>query len=300
LTELSMLLRRLLGEHCELKIDHQADLWAVRADEGQISNAIMNLAVNARDSMPPEGGTVTIRTANFHMTRPKSIGTATMPAGEYVQIDVADNGGGIAKDDIPKIFEPFFTTKPTGQGTGLGLSTVIGKGATFSIFLPRYIVVQGEQAEPPPEAEPASSASADVTGQDTILLVEDEEAVRSFAARALKMRGYTVLEASSGEMALHAVRSHRGTIDLLITDVVMPNMDGPTLVRAASRLRPEMRIIFMSGYAEDAFRRSDEHAEEMHFMPKPFGLKQLVAKVKEVLSDAPPAKSAPDSHKSKP
>ncbi len=274
----------------------------------------MNLAVNARDSMPPEGGTVTVRTANFHLTGPKSIGTATMPAGEYVQIDVVDNGSGIAKEDIPKIFEPFFTTKPTGQGTGLGLSTVygivkqtggfitvdseIGNGTTFSIFLPRHIVVQGVQTEAPPETEPSSdSASTDVTGQDTVLLVEDEEAVRSFAARALRMRGYTVIEASGGEMALDSVRNHKGTIDLLVTDVVMPNMDGPTLVRAASRLRPEMRIIFMSGYAEDAFRKSEERAEDMHFLPKPFGLKQLVAKVKEVLSEAPPGNTATDSDK---
>ncbi len=316
LTELSMLLRRLLGERCELKIDHEADLWAVRADEGQISNAIMNLAVNARDAMPPEGGRVTIRTANFHLTGPKSVGTATMPAGEYVQIDVADNGSGISKENIPKIFEPFFTTKPTGQGTGLGLSTVYGivkqtggfitvdsepgKGTDFSIYLPRHIVVQGVQAEPPAEAETASpSAPADITGQDTVLLVEDEEAVRSFAARALRMRGYTVIEASGGEIALDAVRSHQGTIDLLVTDVVMPNMDGPTLVRAASRLRPEMRIIFMSGYAEDAFRKSEDRDENMHFLPKPFGLKQLVSKVKEDLSEDSPAIVAPASSKTK-
>jgi len=316
LTELSMLLRRLLGERCELKIDHEADLWAVRADEGQISNAIMNLAVNARDAMPPEGGAVTIRTANFHLTGPKSVGTATMPAGEYVQIDVTDNGLGIAKENISKIFEPFFTTKPTGQGTGLGLSTVygivkqtggfitvdseVGKGTVFLIFLPRHIIVQGVQAEPPVEPEAAQpAASADITGQETVLLVEDEEAVRSFAARALRMRGYTVIEASGGEIALDAVRTHQGTIDLLVTDVVMPNMDGPTLVRAASRLRPEMRIIFMSGYAEDAFRKSEDRDENMHFLPKPFGLKQLVAKVKAVLSEAPPGKVTPYSSETK-
>jgi two-component system cell cycle sensor histidine kinase/response regulator CckA len=316
LTELSMLLRRLLGERCELKIDHEADLWAVRADEGQISNAIMNLAVNARDAMPPEGGAVTIRTANFHLTGPKSVGTATMPAGEYVQIDVTDNGLGIAKENISKIFEPFFTTKPTGQGTGLGLSTVygivkqtggfitvdseVGKGTVFLIFLPRHIIVQGVQAEPPVEPEAAQpAASADITGQETVLLVEDEEAVRSFAARALRMRGYTVIEASGGEIALDAVRTHQGTIDLLVTDVVMPNMEGPTLVRAASRLRPEMRIIFMSGYAEDAFRKSEDRDENMHFLPKPFGLKQLVAKVKAVLSEAPPGKVTPYSSETK-
>jgi two-component system cell cycle sensor histidine kinase/response regulator CckA len=302
LTEVSMLLRRLLGERCELNIEHEADLWAVRADEGQISNAIMNLAVNARDAMPAEGGTLTIRTKNFHLAKPRPIGTGTMPAGEYVQIDVADNGAGIAKENLQKIFEPFFTTKPTGQGTGLGLSTVygivkqtggfilvdseIGKGTTFSIYLPRHVA--GTSTEPEAKAESAEAAPpapADITGQETVMLVEDEDAVRSFAARALKMRGYTVIDAASGEAALEAIRAHEGTIDLLVTDVMMPNMDGPTLVQEAIKLRPEMRVIFMSGYAEDAFRKTSERAEEMHFLPKPFGLKQLVAKVKDVLSE---------------
>src|SRR4029077_10714691 len=149
-----------------------------------------------------------------------------------------------------------------------------GQGAVFSIFLPRYrgSVSAGDSSE-----EQERSSARDITGQDTILLVEDEDAVRSFAARALRMRGYTVLEASGGEAGLEIVRHHPGAIDLLVTDVVMPNMDGPTLVRAARRLRPEMHIIYMSGYDEDAFRRNEEKIEEMHFLPKPFGLKQLVA-----------------------
>jgi two-component system cell cycle sensor histidine kinase/response regulator CckA len=209
---------------------------------------------------------------------------------------------GIPIENQVKIFEPFFTTKPVGQGTGLGLSTVYGvvkqsdgfitvasqpgKGATFSIYLPRHVAA--EAAAPAADAD-SVQALRDITGQDTILLVEDEDAVRSFAARALRMRGYTVLEASGGEAGLEIVRHHPGGIDLLVTDVVMPNMDGPTLVRAARRLRPEMRIIYMSGYAEDAFRRNEEKVEELHFLPKPFGLKQLVAKVKDVLSGTPPA-----------
>jgi len=305
LSELSLLLRRLLGERVSLRFEHASDLWTVRADEGQLSNAIMNLAVNARDAMPAEGGTLTIRTANVTLTTPKPIGTGQMPAGDYVLIDVADTGSGIAKEHLGKIFEPFFTTKPVGQGTGLGLSTVYGvvkqtggyisvestpgQGTIFSIYLPRHIASEAA-AEPQLEDVERASAARDVTGQDTILLVEDEDAVRSFAARALRMRGYTVMEASGGEIALDIVRTHKGPIDLLISDVVMPSMDGPTLVRAARRLRPEMRIIFMSGYAESAFRKNDEKAEELHFLPKPFGLKQLVAKVKEVLSGAPPAK----------
>jgi two-component system cell cycle sensor histidine kinase/response regulator CckA len=301
LTELSLLLRRLVGERIHLKVEHIPDLWPVKADEGQISNAIMNLVVNSRDAMPPEGGAVTIRTSNVSLMSAKAIGTGLMPAGDYVLIEVSDTGSGIPKENLTKIFEPFFTTKPVGQGTGLGLSTVYGvvkqtggfitvdsdagRGATFSIYLPRHAAIEA----PAEVAEPSDRGSPrDVTGQDTILLVEDEDAVRSFAARALKMRGYTVLEASGGETALEIVRRHEGPIDLLVTDVVMPNMDGPTLVRAARRIRPEMRIIFMSGYAEDAFRRNEEKAEELHFLPKPFGLKQLVAKVKEVLSGAEP------------
>jgi two-component system cell cycle sensor histidine kinase/response regulator CckA len=299
LTELSMLLRRLLGERVALGLEHAKDLWPVRADEGQISNAIVNLVVNARDAMPPEGGSVTIRTSNVTLATPRPIGTGQMPAGDYVLIEVADTGAGIPKENLTKIFEPFFTTKPVGQGTGLGLSTVygivkqtggfitaeseVGRGTAFQIYLPRHIPTEASV----PVAEEAKAPS-DVTGQDTILLVEDEDAVRSFAARALRMRGYTVMEAPGGEVALDIVRKHPGAIDLLISDVVMPNMDGPTLVRAARKLRPEMRIIYMSGYAEDAFRRSEENLEDINFLPKPFGLKQLVAKVKDVLSGATP------------
>ncbi len=304
LTELSMLLRRLLGERVELGLEHAQDLWPVRADESQISNAIVNLAVNARDAMPQEGGKVTIRTSNVTLATARPIGTGQMPAGDYVLIEVADTGSGIPKENLTKIFEPFFTTKPVGQGTGLGLSTVygvvkqtggfitaeseMGRGTTFQIYLPRFTATEAAVPEAPEER----SAPSDITGQDTILLVEDEDAVRSFAARALRMRGYTVMEASGGEAALDIVRRHQGGIDLLISDVVMPNMDGPTLVRAARRLRPEMRIIYMSGYAEEAFRRNEETAEHMHFLAKPFGLKQLVAKVKDVLSGAPPQRLA--------
>jgi two-component system cell cycle sensor histidine kinase/response regulator CckA len=299
--ELALMLRRLLREGVDLELEHGEDLWTVHADETQISNAIINLVVNARDAMP-KGGTVTIRTANETVTQPVAMGTAIMPAGDYVRIDVADTGTGIAKEHMGKIFDPFFTTKPTGQGTGLGLATVygivkqtggfitvdseVGRGTTFRIYLPRY---RGEAIAAP---EPERAGPRDVTGQDTILLVEDEEAVRSFAARALKLRGYEVLEAAGGEEALAIVKNREGTIHLLVTDVVMPNMDGPTLVRNVRRLRPDIQVIFMSGYAEEAFRRNDEKAENLHFLPKPFGLKQLAAKVKDVLSSAPQQKRA--------
>jgi two-component system cell cycle sensor histidine kinase/response regulator CckA len=294
--ELALMLRRLLREGVELELEHGADLWPVHADETQISNAIINLVVNARDAMP-KGGRVTIRTANESVAEQTALGTGVMPAGDYVRIEVSDTGGGIPAEHLSKIFDPFFTTKPTGQGTGLGLATVygivkqtggfitveseIGRGTTFRIYLPRH---KGEAA---PAAEAERAPARDITGQDTILLVEDEEAVLSFAARALKLRGYNVLEAAGGEEALEIVKSHGGAIHLLITDVVMPNMDGPTLVRTARRLLPDLQVIFMSGYAEEAFRRNDEKAEDLHFLPKPFGLKQLAAKVKDVLSGAP-------------
>ena len=236
----------------ELKLEHGADLWPVHADEAQISNAIINLVVNARDAMP-KGGTVTIRTANETVAQAAAFGTAIMPPGDYVRIEVADTGMGIAKEHIGKIFDPFFTTKPVGQGTGLGLATVygivkqtggfitvdseIGKGTTFRIFLPRS---QGRRDAPRPS--PNARAPRDITGQDTILLVEDEEAVRSFAARALQTARLSMCwKRSGGEEALDLVRNHAGTIHLVITDVVMPNMDGPTLVRALKRLRPDIQ-----------------------------------------------------------
>ena len=298
IAEMHQLLSRLVGEGIEIKLENAPDLWPINADESQLTNAIMNLVVNARDAMP-KGGTITIRTANQSVPQATALGTAIMPADDYVRIDVADQGSGIAKEHIGKIFDPFFTTKPVGQGTGLGLATVYGivkqtggyitvdselnKGTTFSIFLPRF---KGEM----PVAQVESAPARDITGQDTVLLVEDEEAVRSFAARALRVRGYKVLEAPGGEEALELVRNHPGPIHLLITDVVMPNMDGPTLVRNLKRIRPEIAVIFMSGYAEEAFRRNDQNTADMHFLPKPFGLKQLAAKVKDVLSAAPVTK----------
>jgi two-component system cell cycle sensor histidine kinase/response regulator CckA len=289
------MLKRLLREGVDLQLEHGNDLWPIHADEGQLSNAIINLVVNARDAMP-KGGAVTIRTANETVVEPITLGSGIMPAGDYVRIDVTDTGTGIPKEHIGKIFDPFFTTKPVGQGTGLGLATVygiikqtggfitveseIGKGTAFRIYLPRY----RPEAHPAPAVEPERVVPRDVTGQDTILLVEDEEAVRSFAARALRMRGYNVLEAGGGEEALEIVKGGREKIDLVITDVVMPNMDGPTMVRHVKALKPDMQVIFMSGYAEEAFRRNDQTSENIHFLPKPFGLKQLAAKVKEVLA----------------
>jgi two-component system cell cycle sensor histidine kinase/response regulator CckA len=300
LVELSHLLRRLIGENIELKVVHGRDLGLAKVDQGQLEQVIINLAVNARDAMAG-GGTLTIRTANVSQTTPLRRGHEVMPSGDYVLIEVADNGAGIAKENLPRIFEPFFSTKEVGSGTGLGLSTVYGivkqtggfifvdsapgRGAVFQIYLPRH-----QAAEPGPAArteavEPPSSR--DLTGIGTVLLVEDEDPVRIFGARALRNKGYKVLEAKSGEGALEMIRTGAEPIDLLITDVVMPRMDGPALIRQVREIHPDMKVIFISGYTEDAFRERLDRDSKIHFLPKPFSLKQLAGKVKEVISGEP-------------
>jgi two-component system cell cycle sensor histidine kinase/response regulator CckA len=309
LAELSHLLRRLIGENIELKMVHGRDLGLVRVDQGQLEQVIINLAVNARDAML-QGGAVTIRTSNYTSTAPMRRGAEVMPPGDYVRIEVADAGTGIAPEIIDRIFEPFFSTKEVGAGTGLGLSTVYGivrqtggfvfvesrpgEGALFSIYLPVHAaagaageMIRREAAE----AAEAQGSGRDLTGIGTILLVEDEDAVRLFGARALRNKGYIVIEAPSGEAALEAIASHTTPIDLLITDVVMPRMDGPTLIRKVREQWPQMKVVFISGYAEDAFRKRLDETADIHFLPKPFSLKQLAGKVKEVM-EAPPRSEA--------
>ena len=295
LADLHMLLGRLLGEKVELKVVHGRDLWPIKADTSQLEQVIVNLAVNARDAMP-DGGRLTISTRNVGEADTLPYKTPGMPAGDYVLIEVEDTGTGIPPEIIEKIFEPFFTTKPVGQGTGLGLSTVYGivkqtggyvyctskagEGTTFLIFLPRHV----ETAQPEPEAKAeAPAAVTDLTGSATILLVEDEEAVRAFASRALASRGYTVHEASTGTEALLVMEETGGSVDLVVSDVVMPEMDGPSLLRELRKQRPDLKIIFVSGYAEDAFARNLPEGEHFHFLPKPFSLKQLATAVKEAL-----------------
>jgi two-component system cell cycle sensor histidine kinase/response regulator CckA len=269
----------------------------VKVDQNQLEQVIINLAVNARDAMP-DGGRLTIRTANVSEADSRALDHPLMPHGEYVLIEVGDTGTGIPKENLGKIFEPFYTTKDPSKGTGLGLSTVygiikqtggfvfpystMGKGTTFRIYLPRYIETAADKA-----AEAATVAAVpeatDLTGKGTILLVEDEDTVRTFAARALGTRGYEVLQAESGEVALDVVRAHEGRIDLVVSDVVMPNMDGPTMAKELKGLLPGIPIIFVSGYAEDAFAKNLDPDQEFHFLPKPFSLKQLAAAVKEVM-----------------
>src|SRR5580700_6901571 len=297
LAELSHLLRRLIGENIELKVVHGRDLGLAKVDQGQLEQVIINLAVNARDAMPG-GGTLTIRTSNVTQSGPMRRGAETMPAGSYVLIEAADTGMGIPKENLERIFEPFFSTKEIGSGTGLGLSTVYGivkqtggfifvdsakgSGAVFQIYLPRY--QQSDIAAAARAELPEAPAVRDLTGVGTVMLVEDEDPVRIFGARALRNKGYTVLEARSGEAALELMDSTAEKIDLLITDVVMPKMDGPGLVREVRETHPGMKVIFISGYTEDSFRQRLDSDSNIHFLPKPFSLKQLATKVKEVIS----------------
>lgn len=293
------ILTRLLTERVTLAHDFGRDIWPVRVDQAQFDNMIINLCVNARDAMP-EGGTVTIRTRNVTEAESREQGYQILTPGDYVLIEVEDTGTGIAPENIAKIFEPFFTTKEVGHGTGLGLASVygfvkqsdgfvfpeseVGKGTTFKIYLPRYVAT-AEQAKAEKEAEAAKvSPARDLTGIGTILLVEDDDSVRSLTARALEMRGYEVLKASGGEEALDIIRAFDKRIHLMISDVVMPGMDGPEVAKIARTIRKDMRVIFMSGYAEDSFRKQAEADEDVHFLSKPFPLQDLAAKVKDVMS----------------
>jgi two-component system, cell cycle sensor histidine kinase and response regulator CckA len=301
LSDLTMLLRRLIGEKVTLEVVHGRDLWPIKADISQFEQVIVNLAVNARDAMP-NGGKLMVRTGNVTAAECARYAHEPMPDADYVLVDILDTGTGISPDILDKVFEPFFTTKETGKGTGLGLSTVygivkqtggfifpesqVGRGTTFRIFLPRHIPgveeIRAEEAAVSivPEAKPA----ADLTGQGTILLVEDEEGLRALNARGLTSRGYTVFEASNGVEALEVLESRHGEVDLVVSDVVMPEMDGPTLLREMRKTNPELKIIFVSGYAEDAFEKNLPEGQQFAFLAKPFTLKQLVAAVKETIA----------------
>jgi two-component system cell cycle sensor histidine kinase/response regulator CckA len=297
LEDLTVLLGRLLGEKVTSKVIHGRDLWLIKADLNQLEQVIINLAVNARDAMP-SGGQLTIRTANVSERESLSLAQKEMQPGEYVLCEVSDTGGGVPPELTEKIFEPFFSTKEVGKGTGLGLSTVYGivkqtggyifvdsvpgKGATFRIYLPRH--VEAEKAREASVAKPEKKdRPADLTGSATVLLVEDEEAVRSFAARALGARGYRVLEAGSGVQALEVMAKEEGAVDLVVSDVVMPEMDGPTLLKRLRESNPSLKIIFISGYAEEAFKNNLDAREKFIFLPKPFSLKKLASAVKEAL-----------------
>ncbi|MER8378796.1 MULTISPECIES: cell cycle histidine kinase CckA [unclassified Mesorhizobium] len=301
LADLRMLLARLVGNDIKLKIDHGRDLWPVRVDIGQFEQVVVNLAVNARDAMPA-GGDLTVRTRNVSAGECKTFSYRELTPADYVLVEVEDSGSGIAPDVLKKIFEPFFTTKEVGKGTGLGLSMVygiikqtggfifcdseVGKGSLFRIFLPRHIAEArkaGEAGEVPAAPAKIADSAKDLSGSATVLLVEDEDAVRMGGMRALKSRGYTVHEASSGVEALEVYEALGGKVDIVVSDVVMPEMDGPTLLGELRKRQPDIKFIFVSGYAEDAFAKNLPADAHFGFLPKPFSLKQLATIVKDML-----------------
>jgi len=300
ISEVSNLLKRLLGETVTLVVKHGRNLGPVRADPGQLEQVIVNLAVNARDAMQAKGGerggTLTIQTYSVSAEETRRIGSDILPAADYTALSIADTGTGIPPELLSKIFEPFFTTKEVGKGTGLGLSTVYGivkqtggfifadsvpgQGTNFVIYLPVH------RADPsvaiPETPVPAVKEKApDLWGTGTILIVEDEDMVRAVAERALSRQGYKVLTASHGEEALEILEQH-GPVDLLVSDVVMPTMDGPTMVRHARERFPEVPVLFMSGYAEEQLRRSID-IDRVHFLAKPFSVQQLAEAARQAL-----------------
>jgi two-component system cell cycle sensor histidine kinase/response regulator CckA len=258
-----------------------------------MEQVLVNLAVNARDAMG-FGGVLTIKTRNYlNKEKRPMVGTDEMPPGDWIAIDVTDTGTGIPPEVLARVFDPFFSTKPLGQGTGLGLSTVygiirqsngyvgvdtkVGQGTTFTVYLPHVI----EQKKAEPVAAPVAEKVEDLTGSSRILLVEDEDAVRSFSVRALQNKGYEVFEASSGDNALEMIAEKKPKIDLMVSDVMMPGIDGIELGKRIREIYPGLSIIFMSGYTEDKFK--DDMGPDIHFLAKPFTLKQLAEKVKDVL-----------------
>jgi two-component system cell cycle sensor histidine kinase/response regulator CckA len=303
ISEFEVLLRRLLREDVKLVTDYGRNLPLVRADKAQLETAVMNLAVNARDAVRGKGGgTVHIRTARVTAAEAQGLGYAGPPIGEMALIEVADDGPGIPPEVMTKIFEPFFTTKPVGEGTGLGLATVYGivkqsdgwihvhtapgEGAAFRIFLPVYIpplVVEAPASVQPPKPR---IVARDLSGAGRILFVEDEEAVRGVAARLLRARGYEVIEACDGEEALALAEEHAGKIDLLISDVIMPGMDGPTLLKRARKYLGEAPVMFISGYAEAEFSDMLEGETGVSFLPKPINITILAERVKQELAAA--------------
>ncbi|WP_210526823.1 hybrid sensor histidine kinase/response regulator [Rubellimicrobium arenae] len=293
LSDLTHLLNRLVGEKVSLALHHDPALLHVRADRRQLEQVIMNLVVNARDAMPT-GGTIRIETTNRHLDLPQTIGRANVPAGRYVLVQVTDEGVGIPPDRLSKIFEPFYTTKKPGEGTGLGLSTVygivkqsggfifveseVGRGSTFTLWLPAHDRPKDEAPRPVSQRPVLRPTTA------TILLVEDEDPVRAFAARALRLRGHNVREAATAAAALDVLSDPDLQLDLILTDVVLPDMDGPSWVQAALATRPGLKVIFASGYAEETFTERKAQVPGSVFLPKPFSLTELTALVERQLS----------------
>ncbi|MCW1430043.1 ATP-binding protein [Novosphingobium sp. JCM 18896] len=289
--EISQMLKRLIGEKIQFTVTHDRDLGSVRADPSQLGQVIMNLVVNARDAMP-RGGNLNLMTKSVTASDVRGMRSEIVPVGDYTALIVEDTGSGIPPENLGKIWEPFYTTKEQGKGTGLGLSTVygivkqsggfifadseVGRGTRFTIYLP---VHHGAPTSAAVVVAPPPSAWA---GGGTILLVEDEDTVRMVAERALARQGYKITTACDGEEGLEAVQSG-GQFDLVVSDVVMPSMDGPAMAREIRKLVPDLPVLFMSGYAEEQLRRQID-IENVHFIPKPFSVQQISDKVAAVLA----------------
>jgi signal transduction histidine kinase len=288
------MLQRLIGEHIELEVDLQEDLYFVRADPGQIEQIILNLSVNARDAMP-DGGRLTLRTQNIVVGRGRPASVSMLSPGEYALLTVSDTGSGMNRETRRRLFEPFFTTKETGKGTGLGLATVYGivrqssgmifvdsepgKGTTFTIYLPRK---EGKVGSPKPSVKPRER----LRGSETILLVEDEDMVRQLAERVLLEHGYLVLAASQGPEALEVAAKHPEPIHLMITDVIMPGgMNGKQLADRLAKTRPEMEVLFISGYADGSLFSRNGQNGRFELLEKPFSPLVLTRKVRELLDE---------------
>lgn len=295
LADLAHLLNRLVGEKVTLSLSHDPVLKAIRADKRQLEQVIMNLVVNARDAMP-KGGEISIETESLILTAPLKRQRVKVPIGDYVVVRVRDQGCGIDETALEKIFEPFYTTKRTGEGTGLGLSTaygivkqtggfifadsIVGQGTSFSLLFPSC---DHQKSETSAVSTAARSAGLERC-EGVVLLVEDEAPVRAFASRALSMRGFQVIEAASAEEALQLLTDRDLTVDVFVTDVVMPGMDGPSWVRKALVDRPDVRIVFVSGYSEGAFSSDQPAIPNSVFLPKPFSLSDLTATVQQQIN----------------
>jgi two-component system cell cycle sensor histidine kinase/response regulator CckA len=310
-TETQKMLQRLMGEDIEQNLALDPALSKTKADPGQMVQVIMNLAVNARDAMPT-GGKLTIETANVNFEDVASFSGVDVPPGEYVMLSVSDTGTGMDAETRERIFEPFFTTKPAGKGTGLGLATVygivkqsggyvfadseLGKGTTFKVYLP--------QVDQPLDTAPVNNTPAELpTGPETLLVVEDERAFRDLLHEGLRSKGYQVLVASNGVEALQVAEQYKGSISVLITDVIMPQMSGPELARNLKKVRRDTDVLYMSGYADDKLGNISESGSELTFMQKPFYIDDLVRKVQEILrrkdGHSSRVASAPDLQRSR-
>ncbi|WP_245840953.1 ATP-binding protein [Puniceibacterium sediminis] len=294
LSDLTHLLNRLVGEKVSLTLRHDPVLPPIRGDKRQLEQVMMNLVVNARDALP-QGGTIVIETERVFLKEPMTRDRAVVAPGSYVSVKVTDAGVGIPRDKLQKVFEPFFTTKRTGEGTGLGLSTVygivkqtggfifvdsiLGSGSCFTLLFPSHEILPGAADSPTAKAPKLKARQ----GNGVVLLVEDEAPVRAFASRALRLRGYTVIEAESAEDALRLLDDDSLVVDVFVTDVVMPGMDGPTWVKLALEARPEVKVVFVSGYAEEVFGEDKNRVPNSVFLPKPFSLNELTETVYQQL-----------------